>query len=149
MSVHASPLTRATETARILFGRDPIVAPELIEMDWGRWEGQRGIDLLADGKSGYRHIEEWGWDYLPPDGETPRSVWERLQPWLERLSGPTVAVTHIGVMRVLLARATGWNFEGAPPFKVKRDRFYLVDLHDDGSLTHDREPLRLSAPDNP
>ena len=45
------------------------------------------------------------------------------------LSGSVVAVTHIGVMRVLLARATGWNFEGSPPFKVKRDRLYRIDVH--------------------
>ena len=50
-------------------------------------------------------------------------------------------------MRVLLARATGWNFEGTPPFKVKRDRLYRVDVHQDGSLSHDGEPVRLIEAD--
>jgi len=146
--VMSSPLVRAVDTARIVFRREPVIAPELVEMDWGLWEGQRGVDLLADTNSGYRHIEEWGWDYRPPGGETPGRVRERLRPWLDRLSGSVAAVTHIGVMRVLLARATGWNFEGWPPFKVKRDRLYRIDVHDDGSLAHDGLPVRLTSTSN-
>lgn len=120
------------------------MVPALIEMDWGQWEGQCGVDLLADGRSGYRHIEEWGWDYQPPGGETPGHVWERIGPWLDTVKGPAVVVSHIGIMRVLLARATGWDFEGDPPFKkVKRDRVYCVDIHDDGRLSYDGNPVRL------
>lgn len=145
-TVMSSPLLRAVETARIVFHREPVVVPDLGEMDWGRWEGQCGLDLLADCNSGYRHIEEWGWDYRPPGGETPRRVSERLQPWLDGLSGLVVAVTHIGVMRVLLARATGWNFEGTPPFRVKRDRLYWIDILDDGTLAYDGMPVRLTSP---
>lgn len=139
----SSPLTRAVETARIVGRRDPVVAAELVEMDWGSWEGQRGIDLLADANSGYRHLETWGWDYEPPGGESPRRVWERIEPWLGTLRGPAVAVSHIGIMRVLLARATGWNFAGAPPFQIKRDRLYRVDILADGAVAFDNEPIRL------
>lgn len=139
----SSPLTRAVETARIVGRTDPALVPELIEMDWGDHEGQRGIDLLDDGNSGYRHIEEWGWDFRPPGGETPHEVWERLNPWLLSARGDAVAVTHIGIMRVLLARALGWDFGGPAPFRVKRDRLYLVDVHDDGRLSHDNHPIRL------
>lgn len=137
------------ETARIIARREPTIVPALVEMDWGRWEGQRGIELLEDSNSGYCHIEEWGWDYQPPDGETPRRVWERVKPWLSSIEGTAVVVSHIGIMRVLLARSTGWNFEGSPPFKVKRDRLYRINLHDDGSLSHDNEPVRLIKTGNP
>ncbi len=100
--------------------------------------------MLADGKSGYRHIEEWGWDCQPPGEKRQRHVWERIEPWLGTVKGPAVIVSHIGIMRVLLARATGWNFEGDPPFKkVKRDRLYCVDIHDDGTLSYDGNPVRL------
>jgi broad specificity phosphatase PhoE len=129
--------------------REPIIVPELIEMDWGRCEGRRGIDLLEDGNSGYRHIEEWGWDFQPPGGETPRSVWERVEPWLATVKVPAVVVSHVGIMRVLLARATGWNFDGPAPFRVKRDRLYRIDIHDDGTLSHDNDPVRLIQADSP
>lgn len=135
---------RAIETSRVVAGHEPTVVPALIEMDWGHWEGQRGVDLLADTKSGYRHIEEWGWDYRPPGGETPRQVWERVEPWLRSVRGSAVVVSHIGIMRVLLALATGWDFDGQPPFKkVKRDRLYRIDAHDDGTFSYDGNPVRL------
>ena len=139
----SSPLSRAVETAWIIGGRTPHIVPELIEMDWGRWEGLHGTDLLADPNSGYRHIEDWGWDFQPPGGETPKIVWERVKPWIASLEGSTVVVSHIGIMRVVLARATGWNFDGPPPFRIKRDRLYRVDVQDDGTLAFDNEPVRL------
>jgi broad specificity phosphatase PhoE len=114
-------------------------------MAWGDWEGARGADLLADPNSGYRHTEAWGWDFRPPGGETPEMVWERVEPWLAGLREPAVAVTHVGVMRVILARATGWNFDGPAPFKVKRDRLYTVDIGKDGRLEFEGEPVRLVA----
>lgn len=144
----SSPLQRAVETARIVGGRAPHIAPELVEMDWGGWEGKHGVDLLADPNSGYRHIEEWGWDFQPPGGETPRAVWERIRPWIGSLAGPAVIVSHIGIMRVVLARATGWDFHGAPPFRVKRDRLYRVDIHDEGTIVFDNEPIRLIETSN-
>ena len=43
----SSPLERAVETARLIGSRAPDTAPRLTEMNWGDWEGQRGVDLLA------------------------------------------------------------------------------------------------------
>lgn len=145
----SSPLARAVETATIVARRPPETAPALIEMDWGSWEGRHGVDLLAEPGSGYRHIEEWGWDFQPPGGETPAQLWLRLQPFVASLRAPTLAVTHIGVMRVLLARATGWNFSGTPPFSVKRDRLYAIDIHPDGTLAFEGAPVRLIASEGP
>jgi len=126
----ASPLKRAVETARLVAGRDPAVDPALIEMDWGDWEGLHGLDLKADAASGFRDIEDWGWDYCPPAGESPADVWARLEPWAKALTRDTVAVCHIGIMRVLLARAHGWNFSGPAPFRIKRNWLFLIDLED-------------------
>ena len=142
-TVVSSPLSRAVDTAWLVSGRVPQVVPELIEMNWGEWQGLRGIDLVADASSGYRHIEDWGWDFQPLGGETPRMVWQRIKPWIAAARGTYVAVCHIGVMRVLLARATGWNFSGPAPFQVKRDRLYIIKVKDDGALTFDDEPIRL------
>lgn len=136
----SSPLLRASETARLVAGREPQTKDALTEMNWGDWEGLRGADLIADSDSGYRHIEDWGWDFRPPNGESPAEVWARLWPWLDALTGDTVAVCHIGIMRVILARAWGWDFEGPAPFKIKRNRLYIVDMT---TLTPLPEPIRL------
>jgi len=120
----SSPLSRARDTARLVFEREPLVVEALIEKDLGRFEGLRGEDLAADPSSGFRHIEDWGWDYCP----SPRAVLARLREWLAGLSGPVIAVAHMGILRVLLAEAHGYDFEGAPPFRIKRDRLYPVEV---------------------
>jgi len=136
----SSPLSRASQTAQLVAGRQSEVSEALTEMNWGDWEGLRGVDLIAEENSGYKHIEEWGWDYRPPNGETPAELWARLTPWLDGLRRDTVAVCHIGIMRVILARAWGWDFSGTAPFKIKRNRLYIVDMT---TLTPDPEPVRL------
>ncbi|MCP5085564.1 MAG: histidine phosphatase family protein [Rhodobacteraceae bacterium] len=140
----SSPLTRASQTAELVAGRAPLSVPELTEMDWGEWEGKRGIELKADPKSGFRDLEHWGWDYRPPNGESPAEVRDRLEPLVKSLSRDTVAVCHIGIMRVLLAMAHDWNFRGTPPFRIKRNRLFIINLTD-GKMTPAFEPQRLIA----
>ncbi|KAA0582161.1 histidine phosphatase family protein [Azospirillum sp. B21] len=196
-TLHASPLSRAVETARLLGNGRPVHTDlRLIEMDWGAWEGLRGLDLRADPDSGYRDIEDWSWDFRPPGGESPADVRDRLTGWLHSLSTQQesplppggrvrvrgrhgedsrdshtmhpphpdplpggergmhpphfvvihLVVTHIGVMRVALALAWGWDFRGPPPVPVKRDRLYAMTLTEDGTLrpAGNREGERLS-----
>ncbi|WP_227271697.1 histidine phosphatase family protein [Roseobacter weihaiensis] len=140
----SSPLRRAVETAELISGKTPVSLPALIEMDWGVWEGKKGRDLLASSGSGYRHIEDWGWAYRPPGGESPADVRARLQPWLASLGTDTVAVCHIGIMRVLMADATRWDFDGPAPFRIKRDRLFVLEMTE-GGLRVAGEPIRLEA----
>lgn len=141
--LHASPLSRAVETARRLGGGRPVrTDARLIEMDWGAWEGRHGAALRADPASGYRDIEQWGWDFRPPGGESPADLRDRLTGWLADLAGEQagegagahLVVSHIGVMRVALALAWGWDFRGPPPVPVKRERLYAMTLAADGTL---------------
>ncbi len=139
----SSPLSRASETAQIVSGRAPQTAPALTEMFWGDWEGLHGLDLKADPNSGFRDIENWGWDYRPPAGETPAEVWARIEPWIASLHSDTVAVCHIGIMRMILARAYGWNFDGPVPFRIKRNRLFVIEMDGD-KLTPLADPIRLT-----
>ena len=143
--IYASPLSRARDTARIVAGHAPTLVPELIEMDWGKWEGLKGIDLKADPASGFRDIEQWGWDYRPPEGESPRDVWARLEPWLMSLERDSIAVCHIGTMRIVLARAYGWDFEGPAPYRIKRNRLFVVEISDKGLRVADPDIVRLET----
>ncbi len=138
----SSPLQRAAQTAELIARRKPQTIAALTEMDWGDWEGKKGIDLKADPTSGFRDIEDWGWDYRPQNGESPAEVRTRLQGWLDTLQQDTVAVCHIGIMRVLLAMATGWGFQGPAPFRVKRNRLFVIDINSDG-LFLNGDPIRL------
>lgn len=142
----SSPLERAWHTAELVAGRPAKRIPDLIEMNWGQWEGLHGRALKADPHSGFKDIEHWGWDYHPPGGESPNDVWQRVAPWLFGLENNTIAVCHIGIMRVILARAHGWNFSGPPPFAVKRNRLFVVEIGDT-TLTPVPTPIRLIKKD--
>jgi probable phosphoglycerate mutase len=140
----SSPLKRAVETATLLSRHAPQTEDALIEMDWGTWEGARRAELFADPQAGYRHVEDWGWDYTPPGGESPAQVRQRIEPWAVSQLEPAVVVTHIGVMRVLLALATGWQFAGDAPFQIKRNRLYVIRRSGSG-WSLDPEPIRLES----
>lgn len=140
----SSPLLRATETAELVGGQTPKTDFALMEMNWGDWEGEQGAILRPNPQSGYKDIEEWGWDYTPPNGESPSILRDRLLPWVADLEGDNVAVCHIGVMRVLLAHATGWRFDGPAPFQVKRNRLFVIDIQGD-NWRWDPVPIRLES----
>ena len=140
----SSPLLRASDTARLVADRTPRTDSVLIEMNWGAWEGRIAAELRADPNCDHRDIETWGWDYTPPEGESPAALRARLVPWAQSLTGDTVAVCHIGVMRVLMAHASGWNFDGPAPFAVKRNRLFVIEIDADAwRLLPD--PVRLEA----
>ena len=132
-----SPLQRARETALVLGFVEPVVAAELIEMDWGDFEGQTLAQLRAELGATLAANEALGLDFRPPGGESPREVGERLRPWLASLAGPSgaaVVVTHKGVRRALLALATGWDMRGPPPIKLRDNQALCLDLPATGRL---------------
>ena len=138
----SSPLSRAVDTAKLVADRSPQTDPALIEMNWGDWEGKHAAKLYEDPSSDYRHLENWGWDYTPPNGESPAALRCRLIPWLNARTKDTMAVCHIGVMRVILAAATGWDFDRPAPFQIKRNRLYVIEVTDQG-LALQSDPIRL------
>jgi probable phosphoglycerate mutase len=115
-------------------------------MDWGDWEGVKAADLHADPTADHRPIERWGWDYCPPAGEPPAALRDRLIPWAEALDHDAIAVCHIGVMRVLMAHATGWDFDGPAPFQIKRNRLYVITIDRGEWHAGTQTPRLIEAP---
>jgi probable phosphoglycerate mutase len=116
-AVLSSPLQRARETAAAM-GLAASVEEALIEMNWGAWEGRNPAALRRDDPR-FAAEEARGLDLAPPGGESPRQVAARLSPWLAGLGRDSVAITHKGVLRALLHLATGWDFTGKPPAKLR------------------------------
>ena len=132
----SSPLARAVETATLVSGRAPRIEPALIEMDWAAWEGQRLDELSARHGDAFAANERRGLDFRPPGGESPRDVIARIRRWLATLDArsPIVAITHNGVLRALLAIATGWDMTGKPPVKLLPATLHRFALSNDGTL---------------
>jgi probable phosphoglycerate mutase len=136
MRVVTSPLARCIQTAALLGAPDAAREPRIIEMDWGAWEGQTLSSLRQALGEAMSENEARGLDFTPPGGESPRSVSERTRPWLREIANegkPTLAVTHRGVIRAILAQATGWDMRGKPPVRLDWGAAHLFTLARDGA----------------
>ena len=145
---YVSPLGRARETASALGLAEVTVEPALIEMDFGRYEGLSIADCRERFGAAFRANEERGLDFTPPEGESPRAVQARLRPFLERIAAEgadSLAVAHKGVIRALLAEATGWNMLGKPPHRLDWQSAHLFRLDAAGRPTVARLNLSLGG----
>jgi broad specificity phosphatase PhoE len=135
MRVVTSPLRRCVETATLLGAADAAREPRIIEMDWGGWQGESLAALRARLGEEMRDNEARGLDFRPPGGESPRVVLSRVKPWLKdvaRAGEPTLAVTHRGVIRAVLAEATGWDMRGKPPARLDWSAVHLFSVDANG-----------------
>ncbi|HEX7055087.1 MAG TPA: histidine phosphatase family protein [Burkholderiales bacterium] len=133
--VVASPLRRCVETAALLGCRHPEREPRLAEMRWGAWQGKRLADLRRELGAAMEENEARGWDFRPEGGESPREVLSRVLPWLAEVAArgePTLALTHRGVIRAVLAHALGWDLRGKPPVEIDWSAVQLFRLAPDG-----------------
>ena len=131
----ASPLSRATETALILSGKNPETDSRLSEMSWGDWEGcvldelrHKFGDLMAV-------WEAKGLDFKSPNGESPREVQNRVTPLLKEISKggkDTLAVCHKGVIRAIYAIADNWDMTSKPKQKLGDGCLHLFELDKHG-----------------
>ena len=128
MQVVTSPLKRCVQTAALLGAPHAPREPRLIEMDWGDWEGQTLAALRERLGEEMRANEARGLDFRPPNGESPREVLVRVHAWLREVATPTLAITHRGVIRAVLALATGWDMRGKPPVKLDWSAVHLLVL---------------------
>ena len=116
-AVYSSPLSRTTETARIIaapHGLDVRQRAELREISHGRWEGKRRSEVEA------LYPEEYGrWDrdpfsFAPQGGETGLAVTARALPCLleivEAHRGTHVLIaSHKATIRLVLCSLLGFD----------------------------------------
>ena len=109
----ASPLQRARETMRLMRANMGL-APDLYrtddrlkELTFGDWEGYTWDEMKSRDAEGCSAREADKWAFCPPGGESYAMLSERIEGWLADIKGPTLAVTHGGVARVLLGILAG------------------------------------------
>ena len=128
----SSPLKRALDTAHLMGASGVETEPRLTEMSWGSWEGRTLVELRAELGPTMTHNEAKGLDFLPAGGESPREVLNRLRSWIDDVSKrsvPCIAVTHKGVIRALLAEATGWDMTGKSPCRLNWKCAHRFQIH--------------------
>ena len=105
LKVYSSPLQRARKTCELAgFGSVAEIDPDLVEWDYGEYEGRRGADIRA---------ERPDWNLFRdgcPGGETPKRVSERADRVVSRartLAGNVLLFTSGHFIRVLASRWLG------------------------------------------
>jgi probable phosphoglycerate mutase len=140
-----SPLRRAVGTAHRLGIDAPVIEPRLAEMGWGAWEGETLAALRGRLGAEMATAEAAGLDFRAPGGESPREVQARVIPLLAEIAcsaHPTAAVTHKGVIRAVLALATGWDMREKPPYRLSWSSAHLFRLDEAGQPA----VMRLNLP---
>lgn len=122
---HSSPLRRCEILARTLHPHaDWQIDPRLAEIHFGEWEGQSWDHLAGPA------LEAWMDDFVsirPPGGENTLDVAERIQTFLGELEeGTHLAITHGGVIRILLANIL--EFPMANLFQIEIPFGAIVEL---------------------
>lgn len=135
--VLCSPLSRARRTAELAGLRPDATTPDLLEWDYGAWEGRTTAEIrteLAD--------PAWlVWDHPIPPGETPgeqladvrvrtRRVLDRCEPVLAE-GRDCVLVAHGHVLRILTA-----TWLDLPPID---GRLFALDAGRLSALGHEHE----------
>lgn len=141
MRVVTSPLQRCVQTATLLGVPDAEREPRIIEMSWGDWEGESFAALRERLGEAMRENEARGLDFRPASGESPREVGLRARSWLSdvaREGKPTLAITHRGVIRAILAAAFDWDMRGKPPVKLDWSAVHLFRLDWTGAPSVER-----------
>lgn len=116
----ASPMRRTRETMELLrgaIGLDPKAYrtdARLIEVNFGDWQGYTYAELEQSDPGAAERRAVAKWQFVPPGtgAESYQMLMERIRPWFESVSGPTVCVTHGGVLRAIF-RLVGRKPDGA------------------------------------
>ncbi len=96
----------------------------LRELDWGVWTGRRIRDIKNEIPEELRIMEQAGWQFCPPGGESRREARLRSRKALEdasrRWPGETIlTVTHQGVIKCLLYGLAQRRFLPQEPAMIK------------------------------
>ncbi|HEY3850720.1 MAG TPA: histidine phosphatase family protein [Steroidobacteraceae bacterium] len=118
--VFTSPLSRCRALAQALAAPlAPCIADELIELDFGLWDGARW-DALSRAE-----LDAWAgdvWHYRPGGGESAAMVEERWRRWCGRAASrgveSAIVVTHAGVIRAALAASGALRREEAASVRI-------------------------------
>jgi alpha-ribazole phosphatase len=110
-AVWSSDLTRATETAGIIFAEraaDVRTCRELREIQLGEWDGLPRDRVRESQPDLWRARGDDLADFRPPGGESFRDLQQRVLPQIAMIAGETAGaaciVTHAGVIRVLICQ---------------------------------------------
>jgi len=129
----SSPLGRARETmrlTRLALGLPPDnyhVEARLAEISFGDWEGFTIAQLQSRDPQRIAAREQDKWHFVPPGGESYKTVAGRMRDWYETLRRDTVTVAHGGTARGLIAYLGIAKPAAAPLVDIAQGVVYVLE----------------------
>ena len=157
-AIYSSPLKRALRTAEVMASHhklEPVIAPGLIDLDYGKWQGLPNQEVADKYQELYAQWLSRPDKVRIPGGESLKKVRERaigvVDEVIARYKGTVILVSHRVVNKVLICALLGlgnshfWNIKqdtcGITIFTYENERFILT-RHNDTSFLR---PLRKNA----
>lgn len=131
LHIHVSPLKRPRQTlAHILeafapYSGEPRVEERLIELNFGETEGKTWPELNAMGIAPEADPEGYH-AWRPQGGESYADATVRVRDWLDSLTGPTLAVAHGGISRIVRGLVLGLPVREIPLLPNPQWKFYRL-----------------------
>lgn len=138
----ASPLGRTRETMerlRTAMGLDPMgyrTDERLRELSFGDWEGFTTAEIKKTTPERLRERSKNKWSFIPPgeDAESYEILSWRIGAWLASLNGPTISVSHGGVLRSLFRIIGNVDENEAANMPIHQDRIVKIEMSDDETV---------------
>jgi len=139
-AIYTSPLNRARETAEIInqkHGLSLELLPDLRERNFGIWENLPVEEIRSRYEAEYAAWEQDLADYVIPEGESAREVYERNTRAIDAITknhpeGRVLVVTHLGCIRNILAHLLGMELAGAWRFQANTGSICRLKLDENG-----------------
>jgi len=116
---YVSPLSRTRETMNRIRARldEPLpeitIDPRLVEVSFGIYEGHLHTELSTGAMAMAGERDASFWYFRPPGGESYEDVRQRVLDFGASLIGPSIIVSHGGILRVLRHLIEGFPHERA------------------------------------
>ena len=133
-----SPLRRASETAKLLGLTNAVPTPDLLEFDYGEYEGITTSDIR-------KQVPDWTvWSHPCPKGETLEHVAARAKRFIQSISflqGKVAVVSHGHFLRILTAT---WL-----KLDPSEGRHFILDTTTLSILSYEREATAIKLWNSP
>lgn len=137
-AVISSPLERCVRTAEFLSETPTVIDDDLIECDFGEWEGRTFAEVRERWPD---QLSAWlaSADVAPPGGESFRAVDERARRAVTRLrasypSGTVAVISHVSPLKLLLRDALAAGDAFLHRCFLDPAGLSIVDMWEDGGI---------------
>lgn len=127
--MHVSPLRRALETAARIRRVLPLPSrrdARLMEVSVGSWDGLTKFEIANEFPGALDGADAFDWYFRSPDGENFDAACDRARSWLADVRGPTIAVTHGLLGRLIRGVYADLSKREMLELLVPQDGFYRL-----------------------